>query len=395
MTAVHFIVLFGASAISYYFSALQLAPFALLAQTVAGVFWLFVVFKWPRLQFGFVAYVAPALLFSAWLVFSGYVAAQIQSFPILTARYAIPVVALAAFAYVWVSIDERYRRNADLALELAVWIHVVAFGVQFAVFATTGVVIDLIEPVTGEVQRVLGGTYSVAILDEFGRMAGLFGEPGTYVNVLFPMYLLLKARKSSAPRHASEGTATLLKDRTLDLAVYASVVLSFSFFGYVFLIACAMVAVLFARQRSIAILQLLCVLAALVFISWEYIEDRLGLGSEAGYGFRLYAISEFVEEALPIDFLMGWGMLSDTTLKYPDIVFNDVGLVANVMIFSGAVGLVCFLRLVASGFRSFNVFDMQLLAVLLFGKLTLTYFVTWIFVAHLAHASVSMRRDRQ
>jgi hypothetical protein len=71
-------------------------------------------------------------------------------------------------------------------------VHVAFFFLQFITYYATGYAIDYLAPVTGEEQRMFGGTFTFSIVDRFMRAAGLFNEPGTYAIFIAPFVALFE-----------------------------------------------------------------------------------------------------------------------------------------------------------------------------------------------------------
>ena len=70
------------------------------------------------------------------------------------------------------------------------YIHLFFFYTQLLGYYLFGIELDFLVKVTGEKQRVFGGTFNLPYLNKFIRPSGLYQEPGTYVTFLAPLIAL-------------------------------------------------------------------------------------------------------------------------------------------------------------------------------------------------------------
>ena len=101
------------------------------------------------------------------------------------------------------------------------------FFVQFITYYATGNFLDYLEPITGESQRALGGSYTFSALNiKLIRATGLFNEPGSYSTFVFLTYAILQIVRKNLNGDLS---ITLF-----DGLVLMSILLTFSIFGFIF-----------------------------------------------------------------------------------------------------------------------------------------------------------------
>ena len=129
-----------------------------------------------------------------------------------------------------------------------------------------------------------------------------------------------------------------------------------------------------ARQKFIAMLVIL--LAPLAGFISIYLQQRFALGDQSGTGFRYEAILILMQKADWVNALIGWGFLSDFTRIYEHITFNDLGLLFNIFLQGGLIGLLLW-SLLFLRFRSLNAPEIALAVTLQFTKFTLTFPIIW------------------
>lgn len=132
---------------------------------------------------------------------------------------AFPVVIMAALVA-----GALFRRiPLENLVRFYLVVHVSFFFLQFISYYATGYAIDYLAPVTGEEQRMFGGSFTFPIIDRFIRAAGLFNEPGAYAIFVAPFVALFERwyGQSEANKH-------------LFWISLSSLFFSFSVFGIVF-----------------------------------------------------------------------------------------------------------------------------------------------------------------
>ena len=90
----------------------------------------------------------------------------------------------------------KFEDRLDLlihGIKFTIWIHIIFFIFQFVNFYMFNNYIDLIEPITGETQRNIGGVFSGG---NGMRGSGLYGESAAYaLNILVFNFILLVREK--------------------------------------------------------------------------------------------------------------------------------------------------------------------------------------------------------
>jgi hypothetical protein len=216
-------------------------------------------------------------------------------------------------------------------------VHVGMFWLQFLVYYTTGVVIDVLEPITGEQQRVFYGTFTVPVFGLLLRPAGLFNEPGTYATFVGPVVALyerwLNVRNS---------------DKRLFAAGLLSLFLSFSTFGIVF----GLLIVLCSRHLRFAYRAVVLTIGiglAVPYLHYRFVLSR-AVGADDGLGFRQVFIQEsfaFLSSS-PLGLLFGSNLLVLDPRVHFTGAYNDTGLLLYMLHFAGPVLTLMLVFLVAA-----------------------------------------------
>ena len=93
-------------------------------------------------------------------------------------------------------------KNIPSLIKIYLTFHVSFFYIQFISFYLFKIHIDFLLPITGEEQRVFGGSFEIPYLNSFMRACGLFNEPGTYVTFVAPFIVLFGRWSKSFNRYA-------------------------------------------------------------------------------------------------------------------------------------------------------------------------------------------------
>lgn len=203
-------------------------------------------------------------------------------------------------------------------------VHVFFFYLQFITFYTTGYTIDYIEPITGEVQRMFGGSFSLPVIDQFMRPAGLFNEPGTYATFVAPFVALWG-------RWNGESAAN---ERLFWISL-STLFLSLSVFGILF---CALILLLSRNIRIGCRVSFLVISIAFVlpFLHYRFVvRPSLGLGT--GLEYRTIFVEESLEFLFSntIAFVFGSNLLVLDPRAEFVAAFNDAGMILYLAHFSG------------------------------------------------------------
>jgi hypothetical protein len=204
-------------------------------------------------------------------------------------------------------------------------VHVSFFFLQFITYYATGYGIDYLAPVTGEEQRMFGGSFNFPIIDRFIRAAGLFNEPGTYAIFVAPFVALFE-------RWYEKSVA----NKRLFWISLSSLVLSFSVYGIIF----GVLITLFSRNvrgfhRLFGFMACLALAAPILHYRFVF-RPSIGL-LDTGLEFR----QVFVEESLrfllsnPIGLVFGSNLLTLDPRAEFAAAFNDSSLLLYFLHFAG------------------------------------------------------------
>ena len=309
--------------------------------------------------------------FIIYIVFSSIIGAYYNGFIIFWQRTAFAVFALlilyAVKIYMTVGI-----KVIERPLTIVLVVHILFFYIQLFLVGFLSMEVDFIEPFTGERQRMFGGSYDIGLFSQFFRPAGLFAEPGTYANMIFIIFLLREAvRCNGAPYSISD-----YRDGIIVFLLVLSLIASFSLFAFIFVLIYAIAVILKSQARQKFIAMLVILLAPLAGFISIYLQQRFALGDQSGTGFRYEAILILMQKADWVNALIGWGFLSDFTRIYEHITFNDLGLLFNIFLQGGLIGLLLW-SLLFLRFRSLNAPEIALAVTLQFTKFTLTFPIIW------------------
>ena len=132
-------------------------------------------------------------------------------------------------------------------------IHVFFFLFQFISFYLFGTYIDLIEPITGETQRNIGGIFDG--LNSI-RPSGLFGEPAAYALSIMGFNFIL-----------------LIKNRVINTFNFLSIItvlLSLSALGVVYIVLYFIIYIVFINRKIKVLLSLFVITIVSVFLTVKY-----------------------------------------------------------------------------------------------------------------------------
>lgn len=354
---------------SYYFYNLELYVFQ-----VVGVFLALPLFRLRFLN-GTHGRLGVLVLIFVYTFFVGAIQASIGSNTIFTpSKLTLPIFFAAWLAFSAVLFGG-YPREAQKALRIVIWTHIGFFLLQFLWYIFTFQFIDFLEPFTGESQRALGGSYEVALLPVFLRATGLFNEPGTYSTWMIVLLLLFREH---ARRLGEQG-----KDRYLEIVGVGTVLLSFSTFGMIFSSLYILMLLTERKFNVKTIVVVLILVSPLAFVAFEYLGQRMQLGSESsGLGFRFEALTVYAAGVSANALIMGLGMFTDFfTRADPLLVYMDVGLWFVIFISVGIIGTILILAyFIVSVPR--NIVAIVLLIVVMLSKLPLTNPLTWVVFSY-------------
>lgn len=274
-------------------------------------------------------------------------------------------VFLNIFCFSLILIQADFYKKHIRVLNVVLFIHVSAFLIQLIAFYIFGNVIDFIEPITGEVQRMHG--FQKVEIDGLSlfRPAGLFNEPGNYSVYILTLLWVTKQ--------------TGFLNKVLEMICLATVVLSFSLFG----IAVAMFYLLLNYYKEVNVFHLLIlfIITALLYIVFYdlaavYFEYRVAnLGNDSSTQKRLYMFSLLSD--LPESILLFGAGIGN------DIIDMHMTTIPSIIIYFGLVGFFLFFLV----FLLFSkIYSVSLKSILFFGAISFQFYTMsntyfWVFFA--------------
>lgn len=374
-----FISVFLFSLGSFYFYQIGLYAFQLLGVVILVPFFRLNTIRYKKIK------ITKAIIFFLYIfLLSSFFAITLGSNSFEISKLGLPFFVILYFSFsvvLFCTYPEIFQR----ALSATIIVHVIFFVFQFFWFLVTLEMIDFLKPLTGETQRALGGSYSLAYLPNFIRPTGLFNEPGTYSTWMIIMLLLLK---SNSIRLDLKPVRT-----SLEITVIGTILFSFSTFGFIFSIIYIISA---TAGKEISLKALIALFAFSVFFTYfgfEYFSSRFNLSSnESGIGIRDQAINIYLKNIDPITLLFGFGVFNNIFTKIDvNIISQDLGLWFSILSGSGIFGLI-FLALMIFNFHK-TPCNIALLAILLLSKFTITNALVWFILFYFIMGEVKNLND--
>lgn len=368
----HFLAFFLGTLISYYNYELGFAPFVLMSiliYFILSIIYLIRYYSFPN------RFLNVAFLFLPIFLWTLFVSTQ-SFYPFLYSRLIVFVFFLLISFYLDTESKSSYI-NLLYSVKLSLKVHLVAFFVQVSYFYTTNKVIDFVEPITGEVSRVYGGSYNPVIGNEFVRLSGLFSEPGTYVSVVFTLFLFYKILSQTVTNFNRKNISSI------DFFVLLSVLLTFSTFGYVFIVLYCLINLLKFNFKRIIILFLL--LGVISFFSHEYFFQRFFSEDQYLDDYRLELMTSFLFNNFEVSkYFFGYGYFSDfrETVLY---VVDDVGLWFSILFNFGLFVFIYLVACVSLIWSKLSKLELTLLVILFISKLNFTYIFLVFYLLFLFH----------
>jgi hypothetical protein len=321
------------------------------------------------------------VLFTIYIIFSAFIGSYHNDLNIKISRAAFCFysIILLFCLYVYYSTNIEFL-NKPLTNVLC--IHLLFFYFQLIVVGIFSIELDLIAPITGEAQRIFGGSYDVGLFSQFFRPAGLFAEPGTYANMVFLIFVIREVVRSNGQRYTIEKTT----DIAITALVIVSMILSFSIFAYIFIAIFVLSSFLKSNSKGKTAVLLFLIIFPFFSIVLIYLQQRFALGDASGTGFRYEAMLILFDQLDWMNLLIGWGFLSEYSNLYYDVTFNDLGLLFNIILQCGLVGVLIWAGLF-SRFVRFNAPELALAILLQLTKFTLTYPIIWLALILILNAA--------
>ena len=351
---------------SYYFYQVGAPVFPLLAACMSVVF---VIYNYRKVNFSEIIVNQKKVLFIfAYLAISSIVIGLFYQTAVFEKRipalvFSLPIIIHAGYLF---------HSRPDLlksGLKIVLSIHLLFFFVQFITYYATGNFLDYLEPITGESQRALGGSYTFSALNiKLIRATGLFNEPGSYSTFVFLTYAILQIVR----KNLNEDLSITL----FDGLVLMSILLTFSIFGFIF--TSTYVATLLIHKKLSTKIAVAVMATPFMYLSViNYIMPRFGKDADhSGVGFRTeivqYAIDHIPENTYAT--LIGYGSFVDlNTLFNVSFFWNDVGLILNLITSFGVVGMIILAFISREAFMKYKLFFI----ILLLAKLSIYTIFIW------------------
>jgi|GEM_PF-1780228 hypothetical protein len=348
---------------SYYFYQVGLYVFQII-----GVLLLFPLFRLSALKIndGFIN----ILLFFFYIFVWGVVSAIFTDSEVFNlTKFAIPVFVFFYFAFSVVAYY-LYPLAFHRALYKVIWLHVWFFIVQFSWFQITATLIDYLEPITGEQQRAIGGSFSLSFMPNFVRSTGLFNEPGTYSNWIITLLLLFKSNVRRL--------GMLSEDHLLLTAfVIGTVLLSFSAFGYVFSTICVL-GIIFEKKINITSILLVAIFIVIVlYFGAEFFGQRSS-EEDSSVMVRVESLAVYLAKLSPKSIIFGYGMFTNIFIfDSKNLVYHDVGLWFGTLVAGGVIGYTLLFSFFIFCFPK-DIYAFILLVVIFLSKCPLTSPLVWV-----------------
>lgn len=219
--------------------------------------------------------------------------------------------------------------NIPYLIKFYLLIHIAFFYLQFFAHYLFNIPIDFLVNITGEEQRVFGGSFELPISSSFMRASGLFNEPGTYVTFIAP-FIALFGRWSKSFSKA---------DFLIYFSSLLTLFLSFSVFGFVFGSFILVFASFFSKIVRLTISGLVSFFLVIPYLTYRFFLQEINIESDSGLGFREIFINESFK-FISSDFgaiIFGSGHLSLDPKANFIASYNDIGLLPYLFHFSGPI----------------------------------------------------------
>lgn len=307
------LLVFGVSLQSYYFYGIGMPIISVLClvATLLGIVFLV---EWHA------GIMLPAPVSSGYLVPFTYISIFVTS-AIAATYFGDNIAVKRIFGFIIIAssllsalvLSNRYGIKSFV--EACVALHMLPFYLQLISFYFFGKIVDVLEPITGEAQRMIGGSYVFPGLGAFIRPAGFHNEPGTYATFYAP-FLALYARYYTSS----------LKNKWIFWLGYVSLLLSFSTYAIAFAV---IIIVGFNHIKiGVRLLAIVCsALAVLPYIIYRFV-IRVSEGLDSGLELRV-AYIERVKMFLASDYgalIFGNGLLTGENRITVESAVNDMSL---------------------------------------------------------------------
>lgn len=280
----------------------------------------------------------------------------------------LPVIIYSSYLF------RSQKKMMKSIIKISLIVHLLFFYFQFFGFYLTGDFIDFLEPITGESQRALGGSYT------FGsggvkliRATGLFNEPGTYSTFLFLIFLLFKGLQRDLGHNESLSL--------FDVILIISILLTFSVFGFIFVFLFSLTYIM--REKLIN--KVLFVIALFPF-AYLSIKNYLLVRFEketTGVEFREQGVAMFWNHVIeePFHFLLGYSAFVDFNelLGGSRIVWNDIGLFFVTFMTLGVIGIILLIIISIPRLKK----NYLLILVTFMSKMSVTTIFLWVVITYI------------
>ena len=260
-----------------------------------------------------------------------------------------------------------FKKRGNLLAESIDWtikIHVFCFMFQFASFYFLGRYIDLVEPITGETQRNIGGVFDG---ENSIRPSGLFGEPAAYALGLagFNFILLVKNKAITS----------------FNMFSILSILLSMSALGVVYVGALLTLYTLSTGKKFVAKIILGVSLVGCILIAIDYgwlnnnflVEKLINYKESGSFQYRIGDVMNDLSKFSLQNLMLGVG------LGNLDVIYNKGSTISVILVEQGIIiGII----IVVALFRLLKVFNVSntnigYLSVLMLGTHTFSHVQFW------------------
>jgi len=231
---------------------------------------------------------------------------------------------MVAILSVFIAVTLYRRFNLESLVRFYLLVHISFFFAQLTSYYSVGYVIDFLAPFTGEEQRMLGGNFTLPLVDRFIRPGGLFVEPGTYSIFVAP-FLALFARWYDKSKW----------NKFIFWASLSSLFVSFSTFGLIF------GGLILLFSRNIRLVHKISIIIAIIFSIAPYFYYRFILRPEIELGSGIEIRQVYLEQLFnflfsnPTALIFGAGLLTVDPRVELSMAHNDIGLIFYFLHFAG------------------------------------------------------------
>ncbi|WP_410877813.1 hypothetical protein [Myroides sp. DW712] len=269
------LIIFFGSLLSFYFPSLG----GIRIFDFVSLFLLFFCFKKKRLRFVRNLNINIFFLFFGMFISISFIISILNNAVDIHIPRIVGTYIAILYALLFFSFFSNNVKGLVVGIKYTVYLHATFFYIQFLLFNIAGHYVDLIQPITGNSSRNMGGKFNI---DTAIRASGLYSEPASYsLFILTFMSIYIYFKK---------------KVNTIDVIVLTSVLLSMSSSGLVYLIVFILVFFFYYSKfniwRKLGIFSLIACMGLFVInskiIDFDYIFNKTVNYEESGsYQYRV------------------------------------------------------------------------------------------------------------